>query len=99
MKQTRQLAIQGPIKTSVLAFSQEEFRPLPHSTSSVALSRRALNSEQGAHVENRLRFGILTMGNSFAHIRQNQEYVKLVSSLDTASFLNCLLYTSPSPRD
>ena len=59
---------------------------LPRSASSVDLSRRALNSEQGAHVENRLRFGILTLGNSFAQIRQNHKYVTLVSSLDDASF-------------
>ncbi len=50
-----------------------DWKDLHRSASRVALSRRALNSVHGAHVENRLLFGILTRGNSIFHIRQNHE--------------------------
>lgn len=61
---------------SIPKYSNSGIRKKYHvlrSASNVAFSRRALNSVQGPHVENRLLFGIRTRGNSKFQIRQNHE--------------------------
>src|SRR5450759_614866 len=69
----------GPIPVSLIVFlfSKKQIQKskccMLRSASNVAFSRRALNSVQGAHVENRLLFGIRTRGNSKFQIWQNHE--------------------------